>query len=191
MLHIFPLKAYPVSVRWFCGLAETQLRTLYRQYIRNNDHFSGLVQAYLRFVSSSHVILFTVFPHDKRVVYGTHATKNTDTVPIHPCIGRMYNLYRLAKQSRPAHWLAWYSSPTCSQARAGSTGWGTGTPGARSGTAYRCGNTHRRDQCCTRSDRAACERWLWRQRAKCSRTNQQWTTSYHCRASGIHERKPG
>src|SRR5260221_462418 len=122
MLHIFPLKAYPVSVRWFCGLAETQLRTLYRRYIRNNDHFSGLVQAYLRFVSSSHVILFTVFPHDKRVVYGTHATKNTDTVPIHPCIGRMYNLYRLAKQSRPAHWLAWYSSPTCSQARAGSTG---------------------------------------------------------------------
>ena len=26
MLHIFPLKAYFVSVRWLCGLAETQLR---------------------------------------------------------------------------------------------------------------------------------------------------------------------
>jgi hypothetical protein len=108
MLHIFPLKAYSVSVRWFCGLAETQLRTWYRQYIRNNHHFSGLVQAYLRFVSSSHAILFTVFPHDKGMVYGTHATKNTDIVPGHPCIGRMYNLYRLAKQPRPAHWLARY-----------------------------------------------------------------------------------
>jgi hypothetical protein len=26
MLHIFPLKVYFVSVRWLCGLAETQLR---------------------------------------------------------------------------------------------------------------------------------------------------------------------
>src|SRR5258708_13472961 len=128
MLHIFPLKAYSVSVRWFCGLAETQLRTWYRQYIRNNHHFSGLVQAYLRFVSSSHAILFTVFPHDKGMVYGTHATKNTDIVPGHPCIGRMYNLYRLAKQPRPAHWLARDPPPACSQARAASTSSHTGPP---------------------------------------------------------------